>query len=441
MGGLSEPLRPWSWRFVHDQVSCVVDAELGILLRCERRTMDRVPEVAEFVTLTLDPEIDPALFTAPAGSVFDGGPFGDGQSGWSPGGFGREAAKTAAGLAAGGLGALIKYGPRRHPDPFERATAEDDPEPEMPLEAFPSQAAAALAAPAAPVAFVAPVSDEVLHLLHRNGAVTPDLSCTLHQWFDLSALLEAVPESARKAGFGGVGLLVDAVIDAARSAGANAHHQVRGVRIGGWDRYRIDRTYPRPRTDDRREELLTLACDGQQCWEVHADRVVVGPPRALEGELADLLDGSWLLGTELAGGEEIVAGGRRAYRVTAVAAVQQAPPAPFGWLVNFTLPAVAVVDAESGRLLQLTTYKGGKPVARHELRDVSDDGGDDFGFEVPAGMPVETAPESESEWDSGESPGASRWGEPGWSGWRTARSRGSWRPPRHPRPPWPPWPP
>ena len=48
----------------------------------------------------------------------------------------KEAAKSVAGLAAGGLGALIKYGPKqRRVDPFTRATAEAaDPEAAMPTD-------------------------------------------------------------------------------------------------------------------------------------------------------------------------------------------------------------------------------------------------------------------------------------------------------------------
>ncbi len=52
-------------------------------------------------------------------------------------------------------------------------------------------------------------------------------------------------------------------------------------------------------------------------------------------------------------------------------------------------PVVAVVDAESGRLLRLTRYRGGRPVLRQELRDVADvDPADDFAFTPPPGLPV-----------------------------------------------------
>jgi hypothetical protein len=54
----------------------------------------------------------------------------------------------------------------------------------------------------------------------------------------------------------------------------------------------------------------------------------------------------------------------------------------------FRFPAVALADAETGRLLRLTSYGDGKPVAWHELRDVTFGGGGDFGFEPPAGLRV-----------------------------------------------------
>lgn len=55
----------------------------------------------------------------------------------------------------------------------------------------------------------------------------------------------------------------------------------------------------------------------------------------------------------------------------------------------FFFPAMAVLDAESGRLLQLTCYSAGKPAARYELRDVNSGGGSDARFAVPAGLPID----------------------------------------------------
>jgi hypothetical protein len=90
----------------------------------------------------------------------------------------------------------------------------------------------------------------------------------------------------------------------------------------------------------------------------------------------------------------VTAGGRRAYRVRVV------PRDIFAsGLTMFRFPAVALVDAETGRLLRLTSYGGGKPMARHELRDVAFGGSGDFGFEPPNGLRV-----VEEDSDSGRPP-------------------------------------
>jgi hypothetical protein len=392
---------PFRWPPVirADRVTAVVDAELGILLRCEfqrdgeSRRGERTPDVAEFRSLTVDPETDPARFTAPAGSVF-----ADTSGSWPwPSGFpfgaaGREVAKTAAGLAAAGLGAAIRYTPRKRPDPFARATEEAaDPDAAMPRDdgGAPDETPGPDEAPgsAAP-----PVGDEVLHLLYRSGADEPRFTAVLHQWVDPAALLDAVPESARKTGFGGVGLLVDAVRDAA--ALDSTIHLVSSVRIGGWDRYRIDAVYPPAGESSpqrgwhpHRPSPLTDACDGQRRWQVFADRVEVGDAAPLPEEIACLADGSWLLGGQLSGGEEVTVGGRRAYRVAGRVRYRT----PFRLLSVLSMdsfPAVAAVDAESGRPVRVTRYVGGKPMWCCELRDIGPDTSADFGFEPPAGLRV-----------------------------------------------------
>jgi hypothetical protein len=100
---------------------------------------------------------------------------------------------------------------------------------------------------------------------------------------------------------------------------------------------------------------------------------------------AELVDGSWLLRCRLDGGEEVVADGRPGYRVIATARPGVAPPGSLGWASGAWLPAVAVVDAATGRLLRLTRYLGGQPAGRLEFRSVSDGGPDDFGFTPPDG--------------------------------------------------------
>jgi len=373
------PFLPFSpWPPVHfDHVEAIVDTGLGILLRCERRKADRAAEVIEFRSLAVDPAFDPEQFTAPAGSII-----GDGYGrlfGGSFSGMGWEITKTTAGLAAGGLGVTIRYspfgpfGPLRpsRPPPgdgdAEAAMPHDDPSPGDAKDG-------------------PPVGDEVLHLLYRGGATAPAFTATLHQWVDPGALLAAVPPSARKAGFGGVGFLIDTLSAAAREAGEQqaVGHEVSDVAIDGWDSYRIDRSYRTPRRRDRHErrdaEWLTVACDGQRRYQVYADRVRVGPSAPPPAELTDLADGSWLLRCHLSGGDQIMVGGRRAYRI----AVSRAASPP----MMLFFPAIAVLDAESGRLLRLTCFSAGKPAARYELRDITSGGSIDTRFEVPPGLPI-----------------------------------------------------
>jgi hypothetical protein len=397
----------------YDRVVAVVDAELGILLSCEGQHGDQPPVVSEFRSLTVDPEIDAARFTAPTGSVFGGGA---GFPEWPFGSAGRETAKAVAGLAAGGLGAAIKYAPFGRPGPSVTSTwgiavDEDDAEAEMPRDdPFPGDAADR-----------PPVGEKMLHALYRSGADEPRFTATMHQWFDAAALLEAVPESARKAGFGGVGFLVDTLRGTIRDAGTA--HQVGSVRIGGWDKYRIDLTYlahPREWRSGRRPGPLTIACDGQRCWQVYTDRVLVGPACPPPDELTQLLDGAWLLECDLSGGEEISVGSRRGYRVAVERRDQL--PSPLAMFDRLFFPAVAVLDAKSGRLLRLTRYKGGKPVFRCELRDITPDESDDFGFEPPAGLRiVEEQPDSPGEDTPGWSAERSAW-PPEAAGWFMAKT-------------------
>jgi hypothetical protein len=379
------PLR-WPPVIWADRVVALIDAELGILLRCESRRAEQAPSVAEFLSLGAPAEADPGQFTAPPGSVFS-----DGSWPWSSftfpfGEAGREVAKTAAGLAAAGLGAAIKCTPRRRPDPFARATEEAaDPDAMLPRDD-------GLAPDGPPDSGAPPLIDGVLHLLYLSGTDEPRFTATLHEWIDGEALLEAVPDSARKAGFGGVGFLVDAVRDAMLDPGTA--HEVSSVRIGGWDRYRIDVTGPgqatRPRfgpRQDGRRGRRTDACDGRRRWQVYEDRVLETPEGFLPVEIRALVDGSWLLGAVLSGGAEVTVGGRRAYRVAGQAL--HGNPWPLLSVLDFqSLPAVAAVDAESGRLLRLTRYAGGKPVMCRELRDIEPGGSGDFGFEPPTGLRV-----------------------------------------------------
>jgi hypothetical protein len=422
--GLFAPIPRWlgeQW----NEVEAVVDAELGILLRYSRRSGDEPPAVTEFSSLDVGEPAEADWFSAPAGSVFGGdkggrterpgGRPGSGAGaslgdalGEALGAAGKEAAKTVAGLAAGGLGALIRYAPRRQRvDPFARATAEAaDPEAQMPAdEPAPDAEAVTVAS-----GLASGLTDEVLHLLYRSGLTVPPFSATLHQWFDAGALLAAVPfdkvpQSARGAGFGGVGFLVDAVRDTTREVTLDVSYEVSSVAMRGWNEYRIDLVRPvadqdRPRAHDPgRHQALTIVSDGTQQWQVYSDRVVSGSAAPPPGDLAGLVDAAWLLDSDLAlsGGTEVLAAGRPAYRIEA----RHREGTQFGasWWQRLFFPAVAVVDAETGRVLRLTRFKGGRPMWRQELRDLAElDPGADFAFTPPAGVPVHDreSPQDES---------------------------------------------
>jgi hypothetical protein len=210
----------------------------------------------------------------------------------------------------------------------------------------------------------------------------------------------AVPQSARGTGLGGVGFLVDAVRDAAREAeaAAGAGHGMSSAAMASWNEYRIDvvRSVAGAAASGsakrKNSQVLTIASDGVRQWQVFADQVVTGPAAPPPDDLADLVDASWLLGDDLdlSGGTEIWLGTRRAYRITA--RYREGARPGMDWWERLFFPAVAVVDAETGRVLRLTRFKGGRPVMRQELRDVAElDAGADFGFTPPSGLPVHDA--------------------------------------------------
>jgi hypothetical protein len=401
-GGPGEwsPKPRWRRPEAYERVVGVADATLGFLLRVELRYADRDADVTEFASLAVGTEVDPSVFTAPAESFFGDGTAPGDHLGGIFGGPGREAVKTAAGLAAGALGAVVRFGPSRRVDPFKRATAEAaDPDMLMPAdEPLPGWAAKGTGpGGTGQDAGGTPVHDEVLHLLYRGGVEVAPFTATLHDWSDGSAMLEAVPPSARRAGFGGVGFLVDAIHrDAERDN--PVIHVVQDIRFGGWERYQISpvaRTQgadaplsPLNRAIRDRYQTVTIACDGSQYWQVYKDRVEVRAATPLRDGAAELADGSWLLRCRLAGGDEVTVDGRPGYQVIATARPGAVPLGTLDWLAGEWLPAVAVVDAATGRLLRLTRYLAGRPARRLEFRSVSDGGPDDFGFTPPAGLRV-----------------------------------------------------
>jgi hypothetical protein len=427
-GGLSAPIPRWINADQGDEVEAVVDAELGILLRCSQRSADRLSQVTEFTSVDVA-RAGTSAFSPPPGSVFGGkgsgtrGPRdrpadGAGTSlgdalGEALGAAGKEAAKTVAGMAAGGLGALIRYAPRRQrADPFAQATAEAaDPEAQMPADE---------PAPGGPDGGAAPaladevLPDEVLHLLYRSGLTAAPFSAALHQWLDVGAALASIPRSARDRGFGGVGFLVDTVMRDLANEPGGANHEVSTVRMGGWNEYLINvvrpvadaassRSGPSRSGHGDKNQLRAIASDGARQWQVFADRVLTGDAAPPPCDLADLVDASWLLygSLDLSGGSEVWLAGRRAYRIVARYR-EETLLGSTGWLERLFFPAVAVVDAETGLVLRLTRFRGGRPAARRELRDVTPlEPEASFGFTPPDGLPVRDAetPREQSPWE------------------------------------------
>ncbi len=298
-----------------------MDAESGILLRVAGLAKAE-PEVTELVSADFDPVIDPAQFAPPPGSRIAEG-FSESLAALGPAWW---AAKTAAGLAAGALGVWVRYSPfrdRSHPaagglDPGAAIPC-DEAAPELSWEGIPS-------GPPAP--------DEVLHLLHAGGLDA--FAATLHQWIDVGAMASRMPAGGRRAGFGGLGLLMDAV-----SEQPAASHLTSGVRIAGPLRYQIDHAY-QPRRGPK-----TIACDGQRRWQVYPDKVTIGPAEPLPGNIADLADPSWLLRCRLSGGTMVTVGSRAAYLINVARG-----PGDWSWSLMFPA-AVAVLDAELGIILRL----------------------------------------------------------------------------------------
>jgi hypothetical protein len=357
------------------RVEAVIDRELGILLRCRQsfdagdRDKGRQPKVLEFRHLEVGAATGEAMFAPPAGSrvskAKDTGRvpvtnfFGIPEAG--PFGLPLGPVKTAAGMAAGGLGAAIRYSPVSRL--FRAGDGTDEP---MPDDDPPPGAGAG--------------SDDMRYLLYRSGSGIPRFTGTLHVWMDGRAILAGVPESVRKSGLGGVGYLVDGLAPKSRN-----RHTVSKVRMDGWQRYRIEPARSRGSPAGKRPDPAVTGCDGKRYWEAHEDRVGVGKSRPAPADLSDLIDTSWLLGCELSGGEPIIFDSRAAFRLSVRGGPAQSH------LLWPGLPAVAVVDAETGRLIRLTCYAGGKPACRYELRDVTpapEGAGDDTEYAVPPGLSV-----------------------------------------------------
>jgi hypothetical protein len=358
-----------------DRVEVLVDLGFGILLRQEEILDGKTLSVTELTGIRTDPDlVTPAggeQFVPPGG--WDSVPAAGGPAADDPGadGSGWEASKLIADLAAGGISALVRSSRSRS---FEQATQEE-PEAEMPpdSESVPSDAQAP--------------TDEVLHLLHASrDRWAPGIAATLHQWHDLAAMLALVPDGARRAGFGGLGHLIDAAGERVATL-----HTVFRLSFDGSGRYRIEPAVPgEPGARSFRHRAQTIVCDGERQWRFFADEVTARPAGPPPQEIARLLDASWLLGHHLSGGAETMTGGRAGYRFRVAAG----EPASNRW-GRLLFPDEVVVDAGLGILLRSVCHAGSRPVSRYELRDVVLGEQGDFRADIGDGVRVEEEPDDE----------------------------------------------
>ena len=357
-----------------DRVEVLLDLGLGILLRQEEILDGKTLSVTELTGIRTDADlVTPAggeQFLPPGGwdSVQDGSAAGGSAAGGpAAGGPGWEASKLIAGLATGGTSALVRSSRSRS---FEQATQEE-PEAEMPPDADPLPADA----PAA--------SDEVLHLLYASrDRWAPGIAATLHQWHDIAAMLDRVPDGARRAGFGGLGHLIDAAGERVATL-----HMVYRLSFDGSGQYRIEPTLPAGSFLHRAE---TVICDGERQWHLLGDEVTARPAGPPPQEIAKLLDASWLLGHHLSGGAETMTGGRAGYRFRVAAG----EPAGDAW-GRLLVPDEVVVDAGLGILLRSVCHAGSRPVSRYELRDVVLGEQGDFRVDIGEGVRVQEEPDDE----------------------------------------------
>ncbi len=347
-----------------DDLTVIVDAGLGILLRYEETFEGQRVSLTELTTVVLDPPeaADLSRFEPPAGSRIGQDPGESLRVTFS--GPGWEAMKTVAGLAAGALGASMRFAPHR---PGQQNFSEGDLQPAMP--------------PAEPAVLEPeggpPPPDDLPYLLYRSGE-NPAFTATVHEWHDLTAMTARVPDSVRSAGLGGVGYLIDSVTGATH--GKPVAQTISRLRVSGRDKYLVDYL-----TRSGRNHAKTIACDGEHRWQAFEAHTVVGPAQPPPRDVANLVDSTWLFGCRLSGGNEISYRGRRAYQLSVAQGGNGWPAAP---LLFF--PADVIVDAELGCLLRLISFAADRPASWYELSGIETGPAPvgDFRLETPPGTRV-----------------------------------------------------
>ena len=328
-GRRSMPLGP-------QRFDLIVDAQLGILLRCEAfvRGLPLSLEQLDAVRIQPPEAADDSLFARPPDALPDAR---DLRAEFFPPGLG-----TAAGLAADALGFAIRHGPggpQRPPGHGEEPMPRDADDAGQ--EHWP------------------PVGDETTYLVYRASSAGRDVAAELHEWVSVAGFAEGLRRGSRTVGQGGIGRLADAIAE--KAAARTAHRVARLQYAGGGLRYRLDWVSGTPR-----RKPVTESCDGQTSWRVYPDRTVSGPARPAPSRLADLMQPSWLLAWRLADGGAEIVGGRPGHRVRAM----RIPGVTLTGPALAYDSAVAVIDTELGVITRLTCYAAGEPTERRQLRDV-----------------------------------------------------------------------
>jgi hypothetical protein len=342
------------------RIDVLVDAELGILLRCERLHDGEAISAREITALSIDPPDanDTSEFTAPAGRTEppSASPFTG--PGW-------DRAKSAASLGATALSYAVRYGPHRKPPAGAQAGGPlIDPSAQHDWPGAPGPAE--------------PVSAALLTLLYESGLRPAGFDAELRTWQDDTAVAERLSSAASDPALAGVRQL-------AREIGARTTtwQSRESVRIGLPNRYRVEFLAG----GNRPPKAAIVACDGSRRWRVYPDHVSAGPARPLPPPLPLLADPSWLLDWRLTGGAEVMLDGRRGYQIR-IGERWAHGPDPEAMAAT---PTDAVIDAELGVLLRLTREQAGRPAMQQTITAVRvrpSRPDEDFRVEVPASTRV-----------------------------------------------------
>ena len=342
-----------------ERIDALVDAELGILLRCEHIYRGQVVSRREIMTITLDPPgaADQEHFAAPDGAAAPDSHLPFSGPGW-------ERAKTATNVGASAMSFAIRHAPDREPPAGSRPGPADTPATgggEWQGRPGPDE----------------PLSANILRLLYDAGLRGSVFKAELQTWADTAAAADAFRWTTRNTTLPGVSQLAEALADRAATWRSRE-----AIRVGLPDHFRIDYIEGGPKV----RKMKTEVTDGSRRWRVFPDHVAIGPARALPEPVARMIDPSWLLDWKLTGGAEVTEGGRRGFRIR----VSQRWPGKDTRQPR-TVPVDVVIDAELGILLRLTQEQAGRPAMQQVLADVTALSSEDaaaFRLDVPSGTRV-----------------------------------------------------